>query len=143
MVMVAWGLPPSPDGAVAQDAAASEEAEAARRVLVPPDALVALPRPFIARRQLNRLARALRRRGWTVDRRYAETCPMLRVFFPDMPCLGDSVTVAGGDGGWWYRSSTGELLAPCADMDLAVTQVTTALERWIAMARSSWGTDGA
>ncbi|MFA1544525.1 hypothetical protein [Actinomadura monticuli] len=79
---------------------------------IPPDALVALPRPFTARLLLNRLARALRRRGWTVDRRYAETRPMLRVFFPDAPCLGDTVTIAAGDGGWWYRSITGNCWRP-------------------------------
>ncbi|MCQ0006332.1 hypothetical protein [Actinomadura madurae] len=112
-------------------------------MLIPPDALVALPRPFAARRQLNRLARVLRRHGWTVDRRYAETLPMLRVFFPGAPCLGDSVTVVSGDGGWWYRSSTGELLAPCWRVDLAVAQISTLLERWVSAARSSLETDGA
>ncbi|WP_207924071.1 hypothetical protein, partial [Actinomadura bangladeshensis] len=122
--------------------AASGEAEAARRVLIPPDALTALPRPLTARRLLNRLARALRRQGWTVDRRYFETPPMLRVFFPGAPCLGDSVTIAAGDGGWWYRSSTGELLAPCSDMELAVSRVMTALDRWISAAGSFGETDG-
>jgi hypothetical protein len=89
------------------------------------------------------LARALRRQGWTVDRRYLETLPMLRVFFPGAPCLGDSITVVGGDGGWWYRSSTGELLAPCSRVDLAVSRISTLLERWVSVARSSWETDGA
>ncbi|WP_152563814.1 hypothetical protein [Actinomadura welshii] len=112
-------------------------------MLIPPDALAALPRPFTARRRLDRLARALRRHGWTVDRRYLETLPMLRVFFPDAPCLGDSITVVSGDGGWWYRSSTGELLAPCSDLDLAVSQLSTLLERWVSAARLSWETDGA
>lgn len=141
--MVAWTPPPSPDGVVpALGGTALGEAEAARRVLIPPDALVALPRPFTARRHLNRLARTLRRRGWTVDHRYAETRPILRVFFPDAPCLGDSITVAAGNGGWWYRSSTGELLAPCADIDLAVSRVTTALDRWISAAGSFEETDG-
>ncbi|MFA1546777.1 hypothetical protein [Actinomadura chokoriensis] len=109
---------------------------------IPPDALVASPRPFTARRLLNRLGRALRRRGWRVERRYAETRPLLRVHFPDVAGLGESITVVGGDGGWWYRSSTGELLAPCADMRLAVARVTTALDRWIAAARLPWETDG-
>ncbi|WP_024934134.1 hypothetical protein [Actinomadura welshii] len=105
-------------------------------MLVPPDALTASPRPFTARRRLNRLARALRRDGWTVERRYAETLPTLRVFFAGAPCLGDSVTVVSGDGGWWYRSSTGELLAPCSRVDLAVSQISTLLERWVSVARS-------
>ncbi len=142
--MVAWTPPPSPVGAVpAPGGAARGEAEAARRVLIPPDALVALPRPLTARRLLNRLARALRRRGWTVERRYAETLPMLRMHFPEVTGLGESVTVVGGDGGWWYRSSTGELLAPCSDVDLAALRVATSLDRWIAAAGSSWRTDGA
>ncbi|MFF4242803.1 hypothetical protein ACFYYL_43680 [Actinomadura geliboluensis] len=112
-------------------------------MLIPPDALVALPRPFTARRHLNRLARTLRRRAWTVDRRYAETRPILRVHFPDFGGLGESVTVVGGDGGWWYRSSTGELLAPCSDVDLAVLRVMMSLDRWIAAAGSFWRTGGA
>ncbi|SFP73837.1 hypothetical protein SAMN04489713_11710 [Actinomadura madurae] len=140
--MVAWTPPPSPGRAVLEHRAALGEAEAARRVLVPPDVLAAPPRPPTARRLLNRLGRALRRQGWTVDRRYAETLPMLRVHFPDAPCLGDSITIVGRDDGWWYRSSTGELLAPCSRVDLAVSQISTLLERWVAVARSSWRTDG-
>ncbi|WP_433465934.1 hypothetical protein [Spirillospora sp. CA-128828] len=108
---------------------------------IPPDALAALPRPLTARRLLNRLARALRRQGWTVDRRYSETLPILRVFFPGAPCLGESITITAGDGGWWYRSSTGELLAPCSDLDLAVSRVTTVLRRWVSAMRSSGSTD--
>ncbi|WP_433227825.1 hypothetical protein [Actinomadura formosensis] len=119
------------------------EAEAARRAPIPPDALVALPRPFTAQLLLNRLGRALRRRGWRVEHRYAETLPLLRVHFPEVAGLGESVTVTGsGGGGWWYRSSTGELLAPCSDMDLAALRVMTSLDRWIAAAGSSWRTDG-
>ncbi|WP_143118621.1 hypothetical protein [Actinomadura madurae] len=112
-------------------------------MLIPPDALAAPPRPFTARRLLNRLARALRRRGWTVERRYTETLPMLRMRFAEVASLGESVTVVGGDGGWWYRSSTGELLAPCSDVDRAALRVTTSLDRWIAAADSAWRTDGA
>ncbi|MFB4311956.1 hypothetical protein [Actinomadura sp. GTD37] len=109
---------------------------------IPPDALVASPRPSTARRQLNRLARALERRGWRVDRRYAETRPLLLVHFPGVTGLGDSVIVAAGDGGWWYRSSTGELLAPCSNTELAVSRVMTALDRWVSATGWSWGTDG-
>jgi hypothetical protein len=78
-----------------------------------------------------------------VDRRYAETRPILRVHFPDFGGLGESVTVVGGHGGWWYRSSTGELLAPCSDVDLAVLGVMMSLDRWIAAAGSFWRTGGA
>ncbi|WP_412516229.1 hypothetical protein K8Z49_35270 [Actinomadura madurae] len=111
-------------------------------MLIPPDALVASPRPHRARWLLNRLARALRRQGCTVDRRYFETRPMLRVFFPAMPCLGDSITVVGGSGGWWYRSSTGELLAPCSRADLAAGRVSASLAWWVLAARSSMELDG-
>ena len=115
-------------------AAAQGEAEAARRVLVPPDApaarprpFTARPRPFTARRRLNRLGRALRRQGWMAERRYGESSSLLRVYTPDMPDVGDSITVVGGVGGWWYQSSTGALLAPCARVDLAVWEVTALL----------------
>ncbi|TYB49520.1 hypothetical protein [Actinomadura chibensis] len=96
-------------------------------MLVPPAAPAALPRPLTARRRLNRLGRALRRQGWIAERRYADAVPLLRVHSPDMPFVGESVCVVGGDGGWWFRFSTGTLLAPCARMDLAVWQVTALL----------------
>lgn len=141
--MVAWSPPPSsPDGAASRDGAASGRAEVARWVRNPPRARAALPRPLTARRLLNRLGRRLRRRGWSVERRYDEALPMLRVYFPGAWCLGESVRVVAGDGGWWYRSSTGELLAPCSQVDLAVSLIASSLERWVSAASSSWGTDG-
>ncbi|TDC57921.1 hypothetical protein E1281_03160 [Actinomadura sp. KC345] len=90
---------------------------------------------------MNRLARRLRRLGWRVERRYGDAVPMLRVHFPGLPSLGESIMVAAGAGGWWYRSSTGELLAPCSQVDMAVSLITSSLERWVSAA--SWGTDGA
>lgn len=141
--MVAWSFPPSPERAAPMmGGAAWGEVEAARRVLVPPDAPAALPRPCKARRLLNRLARELRRHGWRVERRYAETLPMLRVHFPRVAGLGESITIARGDGGWWYRSSTGALLAPCSDLELAVSRVMTSLDEWVTAA-ASWRADGA
>ncbi|WP_187437865.1 hypothetical protein [Actinomadura decatromicini] len=44
-----------------------------------------------------------------------------------MPFVGESVCVVAGDDGWWFRFSTGTLLAPCSRMDLAVWQVTALL----------------
>ncbi len=140
--MVAWTPPPSSDGA-AFDLRAAWEAEAARRVLLPPGVPAVLPRPWLARRQLNRLARVLRRRGWRVERRYAETLPMLRVYFPGVAGLGESVTVVRGDGGWWFRSSRGVLLAPCWDVGLGASRVASSLDEWVAAARSLRGTGGA
>lgn len=135
--MVAWTPPPSPDRAGSERGAALGEVEAARRVPVPPDALAALPRPFVARLLLNRLRRVLRRRGWTAERRYDESLPMLRVYSVGAPCVGDSITVVRGDGGWWYRSSTGELLAPCSRVGVAAWRVSALLLPWVSAARSS------
>ncbi|WP_121433071.1 hypothetical protein [Actinomadura pelletieri] len=67
---------------------------------------------------------------------------MLRVYFPRARCLGESVLVVAGDGGWWYRSSTGELLAPCSQVDLTVSLIVSSLERWVSVVGSSWETDG-
>ncbi|XRQ08663.1 hypothetical protein ACN3XK_71230 [Actinomadura welshii] len=78
-----------------------------------------------------------------MDHRYGDAVPMLRVYFPGAPSIGESITVAAEDGGWWYRSSTRELLAPCAQVDLTVALITTSLERWVSAAGSSWETDGA
>lgn len=144
--MVVWAPPPPPPSGAASGGAASGgaawgEAEAARWVRIPPDARAALPRPLIARLLLNRLGRRLRRLGWRVERRYDETIPLLRVHFPGVFSLGDSIMVAAGEDGWWYRSSTGELLAPCARLDAAVPLIASSLERWVSGA--SWETGGA
>ena len=135
--MVAWAPPPSPEGAGPRCGAAPGVAEAARRVLVPLDAPAALPRPFAARLRLNRLRRVLRREGWEAERRFDETLPLLRVYAPGLSCFGDSVAVVGVDGEWWYRSSTGDLLAPCARVDLAVSGVAALLVPWVSAAASS------
>ncbi|MGP4026142.1 hypothetical protein [Actinomadura sp. 3N407] len=112
-------------------------------MLVPPDALAALPRPVTARRLLNRLRRALRREGWRTERRYDYAVPLLRVYSPGTSCIGDSVAVVGVGGEWWYRSSTGELLAPCSRVDLAVSGVSALLMPWVSAAASSRRTGGA
>ncbi|WP_242883399.1 hypothetical protein [Actinomadura litoris] len=142
--MVVWSFPPFPDDAVAgMDGADRGEAEAARQVLVPSEVPPVLPRAWTARRLLNRLARALHQLGWRVERRDAKSVPILRVYFPKLAGLGDSVTVVREDGEWWYRSSTGELLASCTDVELAVTRVRASQERLVAAADSLRRTDGA
>jgi hypothetical protein len=126
---------PSPDGAADESGAAPGEVEVARPVLVPPDALAASPRPWRARLHLGRLRRALRRDGWTVEQRYTESPLMLRVYSADMPCLGDSVSVVREADGWWFWSSTGDLLAPCGRVDLAASAVAASLRPpWLGLA---------
>lgn len=119
-----------------------EGAEAARSVLVPPDALAVSPRPWRSRLLLERLRRALCREGWVAQRRYSGALVMLRVYSSAVPCIGDSITVVRGDGGWWFRSSTGDLLAPCSHVDLAAAEVSASLRPWVAAACSSPGVDG-
>ncbi|CNF01253.1 Uncharacterised protein [Mycobacterium tuberculosis] len=132
---------PSPDG-VAIGAAPLEGVEAARSVLIPPDALAVSPRPWRSRLLLDRLRRPLRREGWVAERRYDGSLVMLRVYSSAVPCIGDSITVVRGDGGWWFRSSTGDLLAPCSHVDLAASEVSALLGPWVAAACSSPGSDG-
>jgi hypothetical protein len=132
---------PSPDGA-ATGAVPKEGAEAARSVLIPPDALAVSPRPWLSRLLLYRLGQALRRRGWMAHRRYGEPLVMLRVYSSAVPCLGESITVVRGDGGWWFRSSTGVLLAPCSRVDLAASEVSALLQPWVAAVCRSPGGGG-
>ena len=129
--------PSSPDGAALGRGAAPGEAEAARRVLAPPDALAAPPRPLVARRRLDRLRRALRREGWRTERKYGDVLIRLRVYAPGTLCIGESVTVVSVGGVWWYRSSTGVLLAPCSRVDLAVERVSALLMPWVSAEDSS------
>jgi len=135
--MAARSPSPSPDGAASGQEAVSGVAEAAGRVLNPPGALAALPRPLTSRRQLDRLRRALHREGWRTERRYCDAVRMLRVYSPGTSCIGESVTVVGINGEWWYRASTGELLAPCSQIDLAVSRIASLLMPWVSAAASS------
>lgn len=78
-----------------------------------------------------------------VERRYGDVPAMLRVYQSDTPCIGDSITVVPGPGGRWYRSSTGDLLAPCARIEVAVMAVAVMREPWVALAASVRRTGGA
>ncbi|MGI5163221.1 hypothetical protein ACQEU3_02570 [Spirillospora sp. CA-253888] len=90
------------------------------------------------RRRLDRLARAVRCMGWVAEPRYGDVPPMLRVYAADVPCIGDSVVaVRGVDAVWWFRSSTGTLLAPCTHPALAAIRMDALLTPWVAAARAS------
>ncbi|GAA4096584.1 hypothetical protein GCM10022214_70390 [Actinomadura miaoliensis] len=119
--------------------ASSGEAEAARPVRMPPSAPAAppLPKPcppWRTRRHLNRLARVLRRHGWTAQLRHAEPRPLLRVFSESVPTIGESVTVAQAHGVCWYRASTGKWLAPCTEVERAANALGALLTPWVSAA---------
>lgn len=80
---------------------------------------------------LNRLAEALTAAGWTAEPRYAEKPARLRVFSPDLPALGDSVSAADG----WYVSSLGDPLGRLDDVEAAVLALVEILEPFAAVAR--------
>ncbi|GAA1551452.1 hypothetical protein GCM10009678_37940 [Actinomadura kijaniata] len=90
--------------------------------------------PRRQRRHLNRLARALRRRGWRVERRFGTHPPLLHVYASEAPSVGESVLVADGPTAPWFRSSTGAYLAPCSDPARAIEAVTDQLTPWVAAA---------
>src|SRR5437868_11143298 len=101
----------------------------ARPVDIPPGSPAA-PCPldvWRTRRYLRRLARQLRRRGWTAQTRFTVSPPLLRVYDPQTPHIEDHVTVVREDAGFWFVSSSGKWLAPCADLDWAVARVSAQL----------------
>ncbi|GAA3950153.1 hypothetical protein GCM10023085_35930 [Actinomadura viridis] len=117
--------------------------ETARPVPIPPDAPTApaLPEhsgPWRAHRYLHRLARAMRRYGWTTEVRYGQLLPtLLRVYSAAVPSIGESVTVVRANGIWWYRASTGEWLAPCTNLQLATQRLSVLLTPWVTAALAS------
>ncbi|GAA2091821.1 hypothetical protein [Actinomadura alba] len=132
--------PPSPAEAVPpprQGAASQGKTEAVRPVRVPPSAPVAPPwaARWRMRRHLDRLARELRRAGWSSLTRYEESPPSLRVFAARVPCVGETVTVVAGPGkAWWFRSSLGHRIAPCSDVVGAAWEIAVLLTPWVAAA---------
>lgn len=129
---------PSP-GEAAKGSAAMGGAEVARSVWLPPGAPTALPLPVYsgpwrARWHLTLLAQVLRRDGWKTELRTVGPRRLLRVYSKCTPTIGESVSVAWGDGAWWYLSSTGLWLTPCRKVELAAAKVGILLTPWVAAA---------
>lgn len=78
---------------------------------------------------LDRLAQEVIREGWKAVPRYDGPYPLLRVFDPAVPDLGESITLVPGTTSdiWWYRSSAGEDLAPHTKPILAAERITRIL----------------
>jgi hypothetical protein len=78
---------------------------------------------------LDRLAIALGEVEYDCVRRSDGGLLRLRVWHPTLPVLGESVSTVPGPGStpgalvWWFRCSSGNLLAPCGDVNSAVTQI--------------------
>ncbi|MFB4314757.1 hypothetical protein [Actinomadura sp. 21ATH] len=105
-----------------------------------------LPVPAITDDYRATAAACLDRLGWAVAdtelvavTRYAEAVPMLRVFHPKLPNVGESISAVpvredGADPVWWYRHSGGGRLAPCADPSRALECVFELLDLVIRIA---------
>lgn len=65
---------------------------------------------------LEDLGEALTAAGWCTQIRTDGPVTLLRVWHPETPSFGDSVSVQPGE---WFHSSTGEALAPCDDIPAA------------------------
>ncbi|SFQ34465.1 hypothetical protein SAMN04489713_1285 [Actinomadura madurae] len=78
---------------------------------------------------LDQLAHEIIRQGWKAVPRYDGPHPLLRVFDPAVPDFGESITLVPGTTPdvWWYRSSTGENLAPHTKPARAAERITRIL----------------
>jgi hypothetical protein len=85
---------------------------------------------------LDRLAQEVIREGWKAVPRYDGPCPLLRVFDPAVPDFGESISLVPGTtrDTWWYRSSTGEDLAPHTKPALAAERITRILIPYVTAA---------
>ncbi|MFC9973479.1 hypothetical protein ACFVH6_21555 [Spirillospora sp. NPDC127200] len=87
--------------------------------------------------RLAELAVALGARGLVCSPRYQETPPVLRVWNPEVPIVGESISAVIGplppDGKtpWWYRCSCKHLIAGCDDPTQAATLIFDHLEHYI------------
>lgn len=88
---------------------------------------------------LDRFAEEAAREGWQVDRRYDGPQPLVHVFDRDIPELGESVTLVHDPAAdvWWFRSSTGENLAPHDKPVRAAKQVTRILIPYVTAIRAA------
>lgn len=84
-----------------------------------------------ARRLLTRLARDLRKRGWTVEPRSAEFPPMLRVRAPEVAYVGETVTAVRHVDGWWFRTSGGRNIRHAIDTASAAGVIDALLRPWL------------
>jgi hypothetical protein len=84
----------------------------------------------------DRLAQEVIREGWKAVPRYEGPCPLLRVFDPDVPDFGESIALVPGTTPdiWWYRSSTGEDLAPHTKPVHAAQRITRILIPYVTAA---------
>ncbi|MFI0350381.1 hypothetical protein [Actinomadura sp. 9N407] len=71
--------------------------------------------------------------------RYAEAVPLLRVFHPKVPVVGESIIAAPAqeaqsEAVWWYWLPDGSPLAPCTDLPRTVERIFEALDPIIRIA---------
>jgi hypothetical protein len=86
-------------------------------------------------RHLDRLAASLRHAGWSSTLRYDESPPLLQVFAAPLPDVTECVTVARGPHEvWWFHSSQGQGIAPCADAAGAAREIAVLLTPRVAAA---------
>ena len=88
---------------------------------------------------LDRLAEEVARQGWQAVPRYDGPHPLVHVFDRDVPQFGESITLVPGStaGVWWFRSSTGEDLAPHTDPTHAARQITRILIPYVTAIRAA------
>lgn len=130
---------PSPEEAAKGSAASEGGAEVARSERIPPNAPSALPLPtysglWRARWHLTLLSLVMRRNGWKTQLRTTGPRRLLRIYSKCTPTIGESVSVAWGNGAWWYQSSTGLWLTPCRRVELAADKLAILLTPWVSAA---------
>ena len=130
---------PSPEEAAKGSAVSWGGEEVTRSTWIPPISSTASPLPtysgpWRARWHLTLLSLVMRRDGWKTQLRTTEPRRLLRIYSKCTPTIGESVSVAWGDGAWWYQSSTGLWLTPCRRVELAADKLAILLTPWVAAA---------
>lgn len=95
--------------------------------------------PFPITVHLDRLAEEAACKGWKPVPRYGGPHPLLRVFAPDVPQFGESITLVPGltPDIWCYRSSTGEHLVPHTRPARAAEHITRILLPYVTAVRAA------
>ncbi|WP_030169886.1 hypothetical protein [Spirillospora albida] len=89
-------------------------------------------------RHLEQLANALIKGGWRTRTDLGRIPAVVRVWHPDVPLIGDNVSVhPGPDGQPWFHSSTGVPVAPCNDVRRAASEVAALLRPYVDIARAA------